>query len=48
MGTRIHIDEFLANHDLSTMVQAGFKSYVTKTWMFLEEWEGKLQEYLDR
>lgn len=46
MEERIHVDEFVASQNLTDMEKAGFMSKAgNKVWMFLHEWEGKLQEY---
>lgn len=48
-ASRININEVLATQPLSVEQKAGFKAYMGDVkYMYQEEWDSKLQEYLNR
>lgn len=48
INDRINVEQFLLTQSLNEMQQAGFKTYVSKTWMHPEEWTLLLQGYQSR
>ncbi|MDP4224901.1 MAG: hypothetical protein Q8910_00830 [Bacteroidota bacterium] len=49
MASRININEAASIHNLSPVQIAGFKVFMGKIrYMYKEEWDNKIEEYLNR